>query len=167
LTISRSLAATKGGLGHGQLDLKSVGPVPFTPEQKTAQFDELREKFLPLYEQRLTGLIDLTQSLGIQPVLITQPALWGHGIDSATGIDLDPISGFYWDRLELYNNVTRAVAGARGIPVIDLARDMPKDSTFFYDWFHFTRQGAAKVAEIVATGLEPLLGEKYPQFKRN
>lgn len=166
LTIGRSLAASKGGLGHGQLDFKTIPPVGLTAEQRKAQLDEQRQKFIPLFEQRLTQLIEVTKALEIEAVLITQPALWGRGIDPATGVDLGPISDFYWDRLELYNDVTRRVGAEKGVPVIDLARQMPKDSTYFYDWFHYTKPGAAKVGEIVAAGLEPILAAKFPQFKK-
>jgi len=65
-----------------------------------------------------------------------------------------------WRLLELYNDVTRRVAVAQGLLLIDLARELPKDSRLFYDFLHFTNEGAAKVAEIVAQHLVPRLRER-------
>ena len=45
---------------------------------------------------------------------------------------------------------------------VDLARALPKDSTFFYDFFHFTNEGADRVAAIVHDALAPWLAARYP-----
>jgi hypothetical protein len=42
-------------------------------------------------------------------------------------------------------------------PVIDLARELPKNSKYFYDYVHFTNEGAEVVAEIVFKNLYPWL----------
>ena len=54
--------------------------------------------------------------------------------------------------LELYNDVLRSDSSR--IIVIDLARKMPKDSRYYYDFIHFTNEGAEKVAEILAGELQ-------------
>ena len=40
--------------------------------------------------------------------------------------------------------VVRPMAGATRSFFSDLAREMPKDSSLFYDWVHFTNGGAAR-----------------------
>ena len=59
--------------------------------------------------------------------------------------------------LEIYNDVTRAVGREQRALVIDLARALPKDSAYFYDWTHFTNEGAERVAEILNQALVPWL----------
>ena len=68
--------------------------------------------------------------------------------------------------LELYNDVTREVGRERGVLVIDLARQMPKNSTYYFDLMHYTNAGAAQVAEIIATHLTPFLARKFPAYYR-
>jgi lysophospholipase L1-like esterase len=55
--------------------------------------------------------------------------------------------------LELYNDAIRSVCVARALTCIDLAREVPRDSTYFYDDFHFSRAGAAAVGQTIARHL--------------
>ena len=104
-------------------------------------------------------------------MLVTQPALYGNAIDPATQADLqwlqvDPETGVHgalaWWLLEEYNDATREVGHNHGVQVIDLARELPKDSRLYVDFVHFSRAGAAQAAEIVARELCPLLQQRFP-----
>src|SRR5436190_20024648 len=66
---------------------KSLGAMPKALNLKVPEYSELsvedeqaivrsQEKFLPEYESRLALLISITRASGIEPVLITQPALF-------------------------------------------------------------------------------------------
>ncbi len=130
-----------------------------------------QQAFLPNYRRRIDQLIDSCTNHGILPVLITQPNLFGVGRDSATGTNLElfPLEkdlngGLLWQMLEIYNGVTRQEARSRSVPLIDLARLMPKNSLYFYDGSHFTNAGAEKVASIVSRELEPVLAARFPGF---
>ena len=48
--------------------------------------------------------------------------------------------------------------------MIDLAREMPKNSAYYYDLMHYTNAGAALVADIVAAQLTPFLARKFPAY---
>ena len=50
--------------------------------------------------------------------------------------------------------------------MIDLARELPRDSALYYDYLHYTEPGARAVAGIVARDLEPFLAARYPSFKK-
>lgn len=167
LNIARSMRAVKGGMGHAQIDFMTIPTLNVTPAESEAELDKQRELYLPSYESRLRQLIALTKKADIAPVLITQPTIWGDGIDPTTGIDLKKISGFYGDRMELYNDVTRRVGAELGVFVIDLAKLLPDDSKYFYDWFHFTNVGAAKVGAIVTKALSPWLAENFQEYVKN
>lgn len=123
---------------------------------------------LPAYARRVEGLVTTCRKAGIEPILITQPLLLGAGRDSLTGTDLAKFrvrenenGELYWKRLEAYNDVTRAVATRQGIHLIDLARQLPKSSAFFYDEMHFTEAGAARVAALIAADLRGYLPTRH------
>ena len=104
-------------------------------------------------------------------MLVTQPVLYGNNVDPTTGVnlahkfvatDMDGATG--WQVLELYNDVTRQVGHEQGVLVIDLARQMPKDSRYYFDLMHYTNAGAEKVADLVAAPLTPFLARKFPSY---
>jgi len=130
------------------------------PNTYTDSILEAQTRYLNAFRERLTGLMDSCLNHGITPLLITQPSLFGGGIDSVSGSDLsymnlhDGTNGdLYWNRLELYNDVTRKLAHDKGIYLVDLAREMPKSTRYFYDAVHFTVQGCQKVAGILTREL--------------
>ena len=142
-------------------------PVPPKVAERLWQEQDRR---LAAFRDRLEQLVVLNREHGTEPVLITQPSLLG-GVDRRTGIDTRPIEVELWEKLdgalawrllERYNDVTRQVGRERGVLTIDLARTLPKDSTFFYDFFHFTNEGADRVGAIVHDGLAPWLVARYP-----
>lgn len=146
------------------------------PDSVMARRLAAQAPFLAGYRRRLEGLADTCVAWGILPVFVTQPNLFGEGRDAPTGVDLalfpcDPndagLNGrLMWQLLERYNDVVRSVGAARGVPVIDLARMMPKNSLYYYDMSHFTNAGAREVADLLASGLMPVLDADFPAFRR-
>ena len=137
---------------------------------------ELQEPYLVAYRSRLRQLTDTCLAWGILPVLMTQPNQFGVGRDPLTGADLElyPTDGsdqemngkLIWEILERYNDVVRSVCKEKGVPLIDLAQLLPKNSLYFYDMSHFTNRGAFEVAEIVGTCLTPVLRKNFPAYVR-
>jgi lysophospholipase L1-like esterase len=112
------------------------------------------------YGRRLNELADSCLHWNIVPVFVTQPDLFGFGRDSMTGVDLGmyPVDSgvngrLLWSMLQKYNEVVRSMCRERGLPIVDLARTMPKNSLYFYDMSHFTNAGAAEVAGLMAPTL--------------
>ena len=126
-----------------------------------------RERFLPGFERRLAELVQVSRSNGIEPVLVTQPALFGNGIDELSGVDLRtvPVSGVSgqraWDVLELYNQVTREVGERNQALVIDLASKLEKNARYYYDYIHFTNDGSTVVGELIWEELCPFLAVTF------
>ena len=156
-----------------EINLKTEPTQEMSPEAKNALKRDFQAKYPEPYKSRLLKLIHLCQENHIVPVLMTQPALYGPAIDDVTGVDLSKIeikkgvnSGFYWDILEVLNQVTREVARENQICLIDLARELPKSSKYYYDLLHYDNAGAAKVGSIVYRHLEPYLAQKFPQYLR-
>jgi len=161
-----SLRAATNSEARNSPELRTALRSDETEAQSDAFLAEHRSRYLAPYEARLRHLASRTREGGIEPVLITQPALYGDAIDPTTGVDLAPLD-FYgrrastaWKVLELYHDVTRRVASDTGVLLVDFARRMPKDSGLFYDWVHYTNAGAEKVAEIVADDLVPFLAAR-------
>ncbi len=128
--------------------------------------------FVVAYRRRVEQLADTCLAWGILPVFVTQPNQFGFGKDPLTSTDLalfpcdphdDQLSGqLMWQMLERYNDVVRGLPAEKGVPVIDLARSMPKNSLYYYDMSHFTNQGAVEVSDIVAKAIIPVLRRYFP-----
>jgi lysophospholipase L1-like esterase len=172
LNVSRARRASAAGLLHRQLDLASW---PSKDMGRRPDGDGLlayhRRKYLPAYRQRVQLFTRLSREAGIDVVLVTQPALYGPAVDDATGVDLGRIGvspdegvngALSWEILELYNGVLRDVGGAEGLAVIDLGRAMGKSSRLYYDFLHFTVEGADAAAAIVAPALCEHLARRFP-----
>src|SRR5439155_26751055 len=156
------------GFGHGQIDLRTLRRL----EHDAANTRITIEKFsaaVPAFAARVAAIIEECRRHGIEPVLVTQPALNGDAIDPATGVDLSTIQvrgaangRLWWQVQELYNDVTRRIGRERGVLVVDAAREMPKDSRLFYDFMHYTNEGAVVLGDIVASALLPDLSRRSP-----
>lgn len=169
LNLQRYFAAVQlGVVERKEVDPRAQGVLHETPADVAERMDAEDEAALPGYRDRLIRLIALCRANGIEPVFVTQPALVGFGKDPATGVDLATIrvheenGAFGWRRMEKYNDVLRDLGRERGVCVVDLAARMPKDSTYYYDWGHFTNVGEERVARIVAEALAPWLAQHYP-----
>ena len=65
--------------------------------------------------------------------------------------------------VDLYNDTLRQVGAAEQVPVLDLARQMPHSSVYYYDFLHYTEPGAREVAEIIYRDLKPILTQQFQQ----
>ncbi|MHB9073736.1 MAG: SGNH/GDSL hydrolase family protein [Desulfobaccales bacterium] len=154
-----------------ETDFKKLLPFTVSPEAQAAIIKDHQDHYVGPYRQRLEKLIAICREHNIIPVLLTQPVLYGNNVDSTTGVDLghkfvakDMDGATGWQVLELYNDVTRQVGRDQDVLVIDLARDMPKDSRYYFDLMHYTNVGADKLADLIAAQLTPFLTRKFPQY---
>jgi len=170
--LSRYFLAQSRGLHHTQVDLRTAGTLALPSGAESKMWQDYEADSLPFFAARLEKLVKVCRDHGIEPVLITQPTLYGPGVDPVTGVDLEAIKvGVHSGRamfqaIALYNGVTRQVAQTNGVLLIDLARELPRNSALYYDYLHYTEPGAAAVAEIVDRHLSPFLAARYPSFKK-
>jgi len=158
------------GLVHNKVELDEMGQLELN-DSYCEKMESLHKKnYLPGYEARLKEVVRICKTNGIEPVIITQPILWGDGIDCIKNINLANIKidqntngKLEWEILELYNDISRNVAAKEDILLIDLATKMPKCSIYFYDGIHYTNRGAEKVAEIIYKELSPSLKKQFFQ----
>lgn len=173
LNMYRSYTAYKAGLIHQQIDFKQQGYLDISEEeQKKYLAENASSAYLNDYQARLKKIVETCRNVGIEPVLITQPLLVGFGTDDITGVDLARLKAYgprqsgkmYWDLVEAYNDVARQLGRDEGVQVVDLAKQMPKSSRYFYDFIHYTPEGSQVIADILARSLCPSLQEKFPQY---
>jgi hypothetical protein len=169
----RSYTAYKAGLIHQQIDLKQQGFLDIPEvEQKQYFADNTKPEYLNGFSDRLRKIVEVCNNNGIEPIFITQPLLVGFGTDDVTGMDLAKIKAYgprqtgkmYWDVVDAYNDVTRRVGKENNVLVVDLAKEMPKSSRYFYDFIHYTPEGAREIARLLDLELCPSLQKKYPQY---
>lgn len=153
---------------EGPLDLRRRAHLTYGPRGRRRERvrEWCRDVVLPAYRGRLTELIRTWREAGVEPVLLTQPALFGAQTDPATGVDLATVvvnadarinGALAWELLELVNGVTRDVGQETETAVVDLANELPKDSRLFLDFLRFSDAGAEEVARRVDAGLGPQL----------
>jgi lysophospholipase L1-like esterase len=114
---------------------------------------------LPAYRRNLTTIEGVARSHGIRLIFMTQPSSWNSSIDPS-------IRNWHWmtyragktysedsmdAALTLVNGVMLDVSKERGIPVLDLARSLPKSTEFFIDDVHFTAKGAQEIGVQLAS----------------
>lgn len=174
LNLERRAQAERVSLGYREVDLRAT-PKLFSGKARRAEALAGLADRAPAYRERLAELVHLCRSAGIEPVLLTQPALYGPAVDPLTGVDLGTMEvdqprgmngRMAWEQLELYNQVTRDLGREQQVLVVDLARGMAKRSSFFYDYLHFTNQGAEEVARLTQAELAPWLARRYPENLR-
>jgi lysophospholipase L1-like esterase len=172
LNLLRYREARKLDRVHRELQVRWAPVLTPDRERSRATLALHRERYVPAYARRVSDLVSLSRHCGIEPVLITQPALYGNVVDPETKVYLGTVAvdseqtlhgGLAWALLELYNDVLRETGRSRGVLVVDLARDMPKDSRLFYDFVHFNNDGSMLVSEIVSRALCPFLAARFPE----
>lgn len=161
--LPRVTRARQVQVAHADLDFAKIPLATPMPEAaRIALRRSIQARYLMSYRGRLRSLIQICREYRITPIFITQPALYGPGRDPITGVDLgritvQPARGgqMAWEVLDLYNQATREIAKEEDILLIDLAAKMPRSSRYFYDFIHFTREGAKVVAQILVPELLP------------
>lgn len=127
------------------------------------------------YENSLRNIVLSAQEQGIRVVLMTQPTIWEKDFPEALqrflvsgiiGNSSEGIPHYYSvgpmaEGMALYNNALIELCREMNVEYIDLASELPKDTTTFYDDMHFNESGASAVSEIIGeyfkqTGLAEL-----------
>lgn len=167
LNIYRYFIARNRGLHHVEVDLKAQGTLEVAANDQEKTMCKYREA-LPYYRSRLEKLIRGSRDHGIEPVFITQPTLYGPGTDPATGVYLGKVKlgenlngALMFAVVDMYNDALRQVAAKDQVLLIDLARELPRHSAYYYDYLHYTEAGAAAVAEIIYRNLRPWIANHF------
>jgi lysophospholipase L1-like esterase len=171
LNLYRSFRAVNRKISHNTEGLRESWLVTWKIGEKEKQAAiDYNESLLDGYRGRLTKLVETSRGIGAEPILMTQPVLYGDGIDDRTGLDLSriyipPVDGqTAWKVLQRYNDVTRQVASDNEVLLVDLAIQLPKSSRYFYDTMHFTNEGSAAIARIVHQSICGPLTDRFRRY---
>jgi len=173
INIFRKIETIKKEVGHREIILTENEYIEIPKETKMYMLEMHEEKYIKPYKLRLKKLIEICRKNGIEPIFINQPALYGNAIDDITNVNLAKVKikdyngEVAWSILDLYNDATKKVGNSEGVFVIDLAKEIPKSSKYFYDFHHFTNDGAEKVAEIIYKHLYPFLANRYNDYLKH
>lgn len=116
------------------------------------------------FERNLEFIAKTCSNRHVNLILLTQPSVWSDSISSELEALLwmgEGTAGKYHapDNLAYgmnqFNEVIRNVAERHSVMLIDLAVELPKDTTVFYDDCHFNLHGARSVADIIHQELTP------------
>lgn len=110
------------------------------------------------YRENLESIVGIAEARHVPIVLLTQATTWNSA-------EADSLLDRHWmtffgkvrydeaaldNAMESLNDVTRDVTAQHHLPLVDLARDLPKSRRFFYDDVHFNAAGADTAAALIA-----------------
>ncbi len=116
------------------------------------------------YEKNLNRIIDTAQERGVRIVLVTHPAMWRADLNQYEksllwfgAADLG-FSRYYSFQalakgMNEYNARMLKVCAERRVECIDLAAQLPKNTSAFFDDVHFNENGARLVTRAIASAL--------------
>ncbi len=110
------------------------------------------------YRDNLISIVGIARAHDIDLLFLTQATTWNSRVDSEIAkwhwMSAGPDSAYREDALdqamEAYNDAVRAVGAEFNVPVLDLARVLPKSGRYFYDDVHFNPRGADTVGAMLA-----------------
>jgi lysophospholipase L1-like esterase len=117
------------------------------------------------YAGNLRTIVSLARARGLRLILVTQPAMWRADLRDqekallwlgGVGDFQNQPGSLYYEPaalaqgLDAYNRRLLAVSAETGTEYVDLAAAVPKTSQYFWDDCHFTDEGEALVARVLA-----------------
>jgi len=114
------------------------------------------------FRRYIETLIDLADQDGTKVILMTQPSLYSAHIDDETKEHLymlrneaiGPSEKWSYDSVlrgfERYNAIIRDIARDRGVLLVDLEQQVPKNLDYLWDDVHYTKEGFDLVADVIA-----------------
>ncbi len=111
----------------------------------------------PEFEQNMRSLISICRANDISVLLLTQPAIYRSDLNEyEKSLLWFNLGGRHYSASDMalllnrYNECTRRIAEQLDVPLIDLAAQLPRDTSVFYDDCHFNVSGSTAVAKSIA-----------------
>ncbi len=153
---------------------RAAGEKVGLPERLRAALPE----WLVAYRRNLADAAEGCARSNVELVLATQPLLYAEDMTAAARAlwwsgGLGPTSpstrqylseAAYADCLAQFNDATRDVAARLGVPLVDLAAEMPDpDGRYFYDTLHFHSAGARRAGRLIAEKIAGAVDLRSPR----
>ncbi len=153
--------------GHYQDSLRAAYR-KVRPEQWVDEMPDLT-KHLAAYRDTILRLKAFADSRGKPIYFVSQPFLWSDHMNEVAqkqiyagfiGSDMNsPQTKWYTPRalergLDAYNKTLMETCRERDLICVDAASALPREPEYFYDEFHFSTAGAARIGEIVGNAIK-------------
>ncbi|MBL7960814.1 SGNH/GDSL hydrolase family protein [bacterium] len=134
------------------------------------------------YRYGIQQCIQLVRAYGAEMIFMTQPTIWSDSMNKT----LNKFLWFGWtydcknqeycsyystkaiaQAMASYNAILLATCKDMGVPCLDLANLLPKDTTIFFDDMHFNENGSQQVAIHLADFIKDSLMIKSAVKKSN
>ncbi|MBS1772610.1 MAG: SGNH/GDSL hydrolase family protein [Bacteroidetes bacterium] len=157
--LYRSRVAYRRGLTHREVDFSKEKRLSIDSVTMVKQVDA-QITYVDAYRKRILKLDSICKANHIKAIFLTQPSLFGSFKDPATRIDFGTLkvvpgrnAKMQGMILGVYNAALLDLNKQGRIKTVDLAKAMPLDSRYYYDYAHFTSIGTRVVAQILADSL--------------
>lgn len=133
--------------------VKEVMALPLVEELPDADFGMFRRNIL--------SFAGILKAQGTDMLLLTQTHTWGNISDEflksnhwMVGVgDVRYPESKLAEALGQINGILLGIAEEQGIPLLDLEKEIPKTSDYFYDDCHFNKGGISKSAELISASI--------------
>lgn len=130
----------------------------FKIQQQTPVSDSIPKTNAGSYAINLGSIAGICKENQVKLIFMTNQSTWNSTIDSRSAqshymltVDRVRYKEEYLDKgLEVFNDTMRGRAQRMNVPLMDLAREMPKTQDYFYDDCHFNVNGASFAAKKLA-----------------
>jgi lysophospholipase L1-like esterase len=124
---------------------------------------------IEIYKDNLREMTDLCRQRGQGVLMLTQPTMYKKNLpeelEDLIWEHVGRLKAYTTSTLEMiiniYNEAMIEVCREEGVPYIDMASLLPKDTTVFYDDCHFNISGCEKVAAILTEYFYDIYAKKY------
>jgi hypothetical protein len=152
------LARQVYGVAHSRIDFAAMR---WVDRPLVSDYDDLMKAGLAAYRERVAALARRARSRGGVPVFVTQATHEYRRIGSRLqgtsrivkfrGTETNGVDRYHM--LMRLNRVTMEACAAEGGVCLDLANELDFEDADFYDYFHNTPRGAAKIGRYLARKL--------------
>ncbi len=101
------------------------------------------------FKRNLENIVTLARASNVTPLIAT----WAYTTELPGYTDLE----YYQRGIREMNDVTRALAREKDVPILDFAKLMPQDARFWADSRHVNEDGSEKKAQLFAEWIMPIL----------
>jgi hypothetical protein len=130
-----------------------------------APMERVPDSNIELFRADLRELVVGLREHGVEPVLVTHATAFTNGESERERALLIAWRRFFpqlrtegfLDLERRGNQAIRGLGSDLGVTVLEAEGNIPPDARHFADFTHFTSDGAARMAELVAIGLQPTL----------
>lgn len=153
---------------RARMDLRGNSVARWRAARRAARF---RRDTLPYlieaieeYRDNLETLVAVARSHRQRLVLMTQPTLWrgdlshaeeqrlwlgGVGKFTDVQVDIYYTAGALRKAMDRFNATMRDMCRTEHVECVDLAAELPSDTSVFYDDLHFGEDGARRIAQVL------------------